>query len=215
MSLYTGKRLNSYVWEELPVSDEIIERLEEIAQQQQQPELVIRVPSFEWISTHGGSQEQDKEKAEIEEVKIEQAQIEEVDIEEADIEELKDNNRVTDDEKSLQTNQIQEYDEDAQSTNTDIKQRQEIEITIGETNIRIQENEDNLMTIGEYTDTEDSLKTMESELFREAENNNDWGSITQDGVQRSAQLQYIVPSRLNSAGITGKYTQVVQFLAQK
>ena len=31
MSLYTGKRLNSCVWKELPVSDKIIERVEEIA----------------------------------------------------------------------------------------------------------------------------------------------------------------------------------------
>ena len=31
MSLYTGKRINSYVWEELPISDKVIERVEEIA----------------------------------------------------------------------------------------------------------------------------------------------------------------------------------------
>ena len=34
MSLYTGKRINSYVWGKLPILDKIIERVKEIAQQQ-------------------------------------------------------------------------------------------------------------------------------------------------------------------------------------
>ena len=48
MSLYTGKRLNSYVWEELPISDEVIERVEELAEQQKQPDLINGIPTFEW-----------------------------------------------------------------------------------------------------------------------------------------------------------------------
>ena len=90
---------------------------------------------------------------------IEKAEKEEAHIEEAEIEELQDNNQVTDYEESLQIDKIQENDDDhEQSTNTDIKQEQKIEITIGETNVAAQENEDNLTTIEEHTDTKDSLK---------------------------------------------------------
>ena len=147
---------------------------------------------------------------------IEKAEKEEAHIEEAEIEELQDNNQVTDYEESLQIDKIQENDDDhEQSTNTDIKQEQKIEITIGETNVAAQENEDNLTTIEEHTDTKDSFKTTESELFREAENNNDRGSTIQEGVQQSVQSKDSVPSRLNNAEITGKYTQAVQFLVQR
>ena len=114
---------------------------------------------------------------------IEKAEKEEAHIEEAEIEELQDNNQVTDYEESLQIDKIQENDDDhEQSTNTDIKQEQKIEITIGETNVGTQEDGDNSITIREHTDTEDYLRTTESKLFREAENNNDRGSISQEGV---------------------------------
>lgn len=48
MSLYSGKRIHSYIWEELPISDEIIERVEQLAIEQKQPKLIDGVPLFEW-----------------------------------------------------------------------------------------------------------------------------------------------------------------------
>ena len=91
--MYTGKRLHSYAWEELPVSDEIIERVEEIARQQQQPELVNEILSFEWASTHGVSEEPDKEEAEIE--------VNDSENKDSIIEEQNNNTQVTDDEKEV------------------------------------------------------------------------------------------------------------------
>ena len=61
MSLYTGKRIDSYVWEELPVSDEIIERVREIAKQQKQPKLINGIPIFEWDSRNNNRNEEDNE----------------------------------------------------------------------------------------------------------------------------------------------------------
>jgi hypothetical protein len=48
MSLYTGKRLHSYHWEELPISDEVIKRVNELGEEEDQPILTDGVPLFEW-----------------------------------------------------------------------------------------------------------------------------------------------------------------------
>ena len=47
MSLYTGQRVNSFQWEELPITDEVIERVEELVELEKQPVLTGGVPTFE------------------------------------------------------------------------------------------------------------------------------------------------------------------------
>ena len=49
MSLYTGKQLHSYIWEELPISEEVIERVELMAQEEEQPLHDNSHPLFEWF----------------------------------------------------------------------------------------------------------------------------------------------------------------------
>ena len=40
MSLYTGKRVHSYIWEELPIDDGVIQRVEQLAELEKQTVLV-------------------------------------------------------------------------------------------------------------------------------------------------------------------------------
>ena len=46
MSLHTGKRLHAYEWEELPIDDEVINRVEELAGNQKV--MTDKYPQFEW-----------------------------------------------------------------------------------------------------------------------------------------------------------------------
>ena len=48
MNLYTGKRLHSYNWEELPIDDETIDRVEELAKNEKAKKLTDNYPLFEW-----------------------------------------------------------------------------------------------------------------------------------------------------------------------
>ena len=48
MSLYTGKKLHSYDWVETPIDDEVIARVEELAEQEGQPIITDNMPLFEW-----------------------------------------------------------------------------------------------------------------------------------------------------------------------
>ena len=48
MSLYSGKRIHGYKWEELPVDEYVIERVESLADQEKQPIMHKGMPSFEW-----------------------------------------------------------------------------------------------------------------------------------------------------------------------
>ena len=47
MSLYTGKRVHLYIWEELPIDDGVIQRVEQLAELEKQPVLVDANP-FYW-----------------------------------------------------------------------------------------------------------------------------------------------------------------------
>ena len=47
MSLVSGKRIHGYKWIELPISDDVIERVHELATGENQPELVNGNISFE------------------------------------------------------------------------------------------------------------------------------------------------------------------------
>ena len=48
MSLLSGKQLHAYIFEELPINSEVISRVHELADQENQPELVNKQPVFQW-----------------------------------------------------------------------------------------------------------------------------------------------------------------------
>ena len=48
MSLLSGKRIHSHNWTELPIDDDVIARVEELASKENQPELPNKSPIFEW-----------------------------------------------------------------------------------------------------------------------------------------------------------------------
>ena len=47
MSLYSGKRIHSYKWKELPIDDYMITRIEELAKMEKQPIMHNGLPNFE------------------------------------------------------------------------------------------------------------------------------------------------------------------------
>ena len=49
MSLYTGKQLHSYNWQELPIDDETINRVEDLAKDEKAKQLSDKYPAFEWV----------------------------------------------------------------------------------------------------------------------------------------------------------------------
>ena len=48
MSLYSGKRIHSYEWKELPIDEEVIARVEELAEEEEAPEMKRGHPIFTW-----------------------------------------------------------------------------------------------------------------------------------------------------------------------
>eukprot|EP00957_Ditylum_brightwellii_P128843 9828774-Ditylum_brightwellii.AAC.1 len=49
MSLYTGREIHGYLWKELIISDEVIDRVYELAQKEKRScKLINRAPLFEW-----------------------------------------------------------------------------------------------------------------------------------------------------------------------
>lgn len=48
MSLYTGKRLHSFKWQELPIDQDVIDRVEQLAKMEGQPIMPGNFPLFEW-----------------------------------------------------------------------------------------------------------------------------------------------------------------------
>ena len=52
MSLHTGKRIHGYIWDELPIDEYVIERVESLAEEQGQPLMRDGVPNFEWAPGH-------------------------------------------------------------------------------------------------------------------------------------------------------------------
>ena len=47
MSLRTGKRLHGFIWNEVPVTEEVIDRVEQLGEEDGQP-LMENGPIFEW-----------------------------------------------------------------------------------------------------------------------------------------------------------------------
>lgn len=48
MSLLSGQKLHAYHWEEIPISDEVIDRVHYLAKEEKQPALVNGQLIFEW-----------------------------------------------------------------------------------------------------------------------------------------------------------------------
>ena len=48
MSLYTGKRIHSYAWTVLPITDDVVARVHELASLEKQPLIKKGQPFFEW-----------------------------------------------------------------------------------------------------------------------------------------------------------------------
>ena len=49
MSLYTGKRLHSYDWNELPIDEDVIDMIKNLAQTERSPIMKDKYPMFEWL----------------------------------------------------------------------------------------------------------------------------------------------------------------------
>ena len=49
MSLYSGKRLHSYEWTELPTDDEVISRVDHLETNENAPTMINGYPVFTWI----------------------------------------------------------------------------------------------------------------------------------------------------------------------
>jgi hypothetical protein len=48
MSLETGKRVPAYHWEELPIPQHVIDRVNELVEREKQPVMNNGYPIFEW-----------------------------------------------------------------------------------------------------------------------------------------------------------------------
>ena len=59
MSLYSGKRIHSYHWAEVPIDDDVIERVEALAKDEEAPEMVRGYPTFIWKRRHVDGMEPD------------------------------------------------------------------------------------------------------------------------------------------------------------
>ena len=48
MSSYSEKRIHGYKWDELPIDEYVIERVETLAEGEKQPLMHNGLPNFEW-----------------------------------------------------------------------------------------------------------------------------------------------------------------------
>ena len=48
MSLYSGERIHSYHWKEVPIDDDVIDRVEMLVEEEKAPEMVRGFPTFVW-----------------------------------------------------------------------------------------------------------------------------------------------------------------------
>ena len=48
MYLATGKKLHYFIWTELPINDQVISRVNNLATNEKQPEMTKGHPIFEW-----------------------------------------------------------------------------------------------------------------------------------------------------------------------
>ena len=52
MSLLSEKRIHGCNWDDLPIDENVIERVESLAEEQGKPLMRDRVPNFEWTPGH-------------------------------------------------------------------------------------------------------------------------------------------------------------------
>ena len=52
MSLYSGRRIHAYDWDEVPINRDMIDRVDELAIAEKQPKLVDGLPIFKWNASH-------------------------------------------------------------------------------------------------------------------------------------------------------------------
>ena len=69
MSLNTGRLRHSYQWKELPITDEVMDRVEEMDTTEEASEIIYGYPNFEWIPGNpitDGYKNKDDDKSEYE-----------------------------------------------------------------------------------------------------------------------------------------------------
>ena len=49
MFSHSGKRLHSYIWGELPIDQDVIDRVKQLAREEKKPDLDNNQPLFEWL----------------------------------------------------------------------------------------------------------------------------------------------------------------------
>ena len=49
MSLYTGKWIHRYIWEEIPIDQDTIDRVDQLEREEKKPVLDNNQPLFEWL----------------------------------------------------------------------------------------------------------------------------------------------------------------------
>ena len=103
MSLYTGKKLHAYVWKELPIDEDVIERVEYLATKEKQPYHMDNNPIFEWspgIAIEEDSNDEDTG-VEQEPQAVELEVIDDEEYEEPEEQETRNNRYITDDKTVL------------------------------------------------------------------------------------------------------------------
>ena len=215
MSLYTGKRINSYVWETLPISDEIIERVGAIAEQQKQPTIMDGIPIFEWDTRNKNTDDLDSDNQESNVIDDNEGNNENSN-QVTDDEDTEYTRKETenDDDESLQMNDIQEYNDEQEETIIQENDDHEIEIEDDDFNASPVENEDNSINFDK--DNSEIENITESEIFINAENNNKKGSLMKENIRQSIRINDGVskPTKFIPS-MKGQYAQTIQLLMKK
>ena len=113
MSLYTGKRVHAFAWKELPIHQDVINKVEQFAEEEGQPTMIDKEPIFEWAP--GVTITNDEENEHTEETHNHDN--EEQDLDDQQPYEADDNSLVTDDEDASQVDDYKNKQEDNSSDN--------------------------------------------------------------------------------------------------
>ena len=186
MSLFTGRELHSNNWDELPIDEEVIAKVEQMAKDQDQPFLPDKYPMFEWSP---GTLIEDEDDETVEEEQNEfdeqyelQRQDERLfdDDEENENEDNNDNNELNneiEEENNEENDEQEEEDIDNDENEEDeqiniIENEDEIEIDLGQNNddeYNMVSNDENEEENEELTESEEST-TEQNETISEQEN---------------------------------------------
>ena len=64
MSLATGKNIHDFIWTELPINNQVIYQVKNLATNEKQPEMTKRYPIFKWIPGIPITEKDDKTQSE-------------------------------------------------------------------------------------------------------------------------------------------------------